>query len=333
MTHGATILDADGLRLTPDEKAIFREADPWGFILFARNIDSADQIRALCGDMREAVGRDAVITIDQEGGRVQRLRPPLGREWAPPLDQAVFAGDRAERIFYLRGRMIAHELRELGIDSNCVPLIDVAQSDTHPFLYNRCYGETPEAVITLGRAMAQAHLDGGVLPVVKHMPGHGRARADSHKELPRVRTALEELSDIDFAPFRALNDMPLGMTAHVVFDALDDSPATLSPAVMEVIRHDIGFDGLIMTDDLGMDALQGSLAEITEGSLRAGCDIALYCNAPLEDRMTVAQAAGRMTAKAQARADRAIAARHDPIPFDIAEAEAELAALDNEMAP
>jgi len=333
MTHGATILDADGLRLTPEEKAFFRDVDPWGFILFARNVESADQIRALCGDMREAVGRDAPITIDQEGGRVQRLRPPLARDWPAPLDHAFMAGGDAVRVFYLRGRLIAHELRGLGIDSNCVPLIDVAQGDTHPFLYNRCYGETADAVIALGRAKAQAHLDGGVLPVVKHMPGHGRARADSHEELPRVSVALEELSDIDFAPFRALNDMPLGMTAHVVYSAIDDRPATLSPEVMGLIRHDIGFDGLIMTDDLGMNALQGSLTEITETCLKAGCDVALFCNGPLEERIEVAEAAGKMTPQAQARADRAIAARHDPIPFDVDAAEAELSALVSATAP
>ncbi|WP_158964276.1 beta-N-acetylhexosaminidase [Chachezhania sediminis] len=327
MRHGATILDADGLRLSPDEKAFFREADPFGFILFARNVDSADQIRALCGDMREAVGWEAPITIDQEGGRVQRLRPPLARDWFPPLDHARMAGAAAERVFYLRGRMIAHELRALGIDSNCAPLIDVAQPDTHPFLFNRCYGETVETVVANGRAMAQGHLDGGVLPVAKHIPGHGRAIADSHFDLPRVDVPLEELSDVDFEPFRALNDLPLGMTAHVVYAAIDDLPATLSPDTMRLIRQDIGFDGLIMTDDLSMKALNGDPADLARRSLAAGCDVILYCNQSLADRAKVAEASGLLSPEAQRRAERAIAARHDPDDFDPAEADAELAAL------
>ncbi|MFW8636180.1 beta-N-acetylhexosaminidase [Cribrihabitans pelagius] len=327
MTFGATILDADGLRLSADEKALFREADPFGFILFARNIESADQIRALCGDFRETVGRDCPITIDQEGGRVQRLVPPLARQWLPPMEHVARAGEGAARAMYLRYRLIAHELFALGIDSNCAPLADVAFAETHPFLKNRCHGEDAQTVAEIARAVAEGHLDGGVLPVVKHIPGHGRAVADSHYDLPRVSATAEELSRTDFAAFRALNDLPLGMTAHLVYEALDALPATTSPAVMRLIREEIGFDGLIMTDDISMKALSGSPAENARASLDAGCDVVLLCNAPLAERAAVAEASGRMTAAAQTRAEAAQAMRKPPRDLDIQAAEDELAAL------
>ncbi|MEX5564024.1 beta-N-acetylhexosaminidase [Pseudophaeobacter sp. 1A16562] len=324
---GATILDAEGLRLTQNEKALFRDADPFGFILFARNISSADQVRALCGELRDSVGRDCLITIDQEGGRVQRLRPPLGRDWLPPMEHAVQAGDGAERAMYLRYRLIAHELHALGIDSNCAPIADIASADTHPFLRNRCYGEALPDVTVLARAVAEAHLDGGVVPVLKHIPGHGRAVADSHLDLPHVAASAADLEATDFAAFRALNDLPMAMTAHIVFDALDPRPATLSPPVMERIRKGIGFDGLIMTDDISMKALQGAPADIAGQSRAAGCDIVLLCNADLAVRTQVAEAAGTLDEVGQNRALRAIAARKTPAALDIEAAEAELAAL------
>ncbi|MFY0309258.1 beta-N-acetylhexosaminidase [Leisingera sp. D0M16] len=327
MTFGATILDADGLRLSADEKAFFRDADPFGFILFARNIQDADQVRALCNDFREAVGRNCMITIDQEGGRVQRLRKPLGREWLPPLEHVQRAGDGAERAMYLRYRLIAHELHGLGIDSNCAPIADVACADTHEFLKNRCYGEDTQAVAAIGRAVAQGHLDGGVLPVLKHIPGHGRATADSHMDLPHVDAEPRTLEHSDFTAFRALNGIPLGMTAHLVYDAYDSRPATTSLVMMQLIREQIGFDGLIMTDDISMKALKGSLTDIARDSIAAGCDVVLLCNAPLADRIAVAEAAGRMTEAAQTRADRALAARKPPADLDIQAAEDELAAL------
>ncbi|MBJ6373187.1 beta-N-acetylhexosaminidase [Sedimentitalea arenosa] len=327
MTFGATILDADGLRLTADEKALFREADPFGFILFARNLDTPDQIRALCGDFREAVGREAPITIDQEGGRVQRLRPPLARDWLPPLDHVSQAGDMAERAMYLRYRLIAHELRALGIDSNCAPMVDVAGPGTHDFLKNRCYGDAPARVAAIGRAVAQGLLDGGVLPVLKHVPGHGRATQDSHFDLPHVAVDAETLQDTDFAPFRALNDLPMGMTAHVVYDAIAPEPATTSPRMMRVIREQIGFDGLIMTDDISMKALSGSLAELSRAALEAGCDVILHCNGTLAERREVTEAAGRMTAAAQTRAEAALAARRSPDALDIPALEADLSRL------
>lgn len=327
MRFGAAITDAEGLRLTSDEKALFRQMNPFGFILFARNVDTADQVRALCDDFREAVGRDCPITIDQEGGRVQRLRAPLAREWMPPLDHVAQAGDQTERAMYLRYRLIAHELHGLGIDSNCVPMVDVAREDTHAFLRNRCYGSDTAQVARIGRAVAQAHLDGGVLPVMKHMPGHGLSTLDSHHDLPHVDLPPEVLDTEDFAPFRALNDLPMGMTAHLVYDRIDPQPATISPGMIDLIRDRIGFDGLIMTDDISMKALRGTPAEIATKALTAGCDVVLHCNGPLADRAAVLNAAGEMSDAAQTRAERALAQRTEPQALDIQAAEAELSAL------
>lgn len=326
---GATILDASGLRLTSEEHRLFRETNPFGFILFARNIETADQVRALCAALRDAVGRDAPITIDQEGGRVQRLRPPLARDWAPPLDFVQAAGAQGEKAMYLRYRLIAAELHDLGIDSNCAPMVDLAGPDTHPFLRNRCYASEPSQVARLGRAVANGLLDGGVLPVLKHIPGHGRATLDSHYDLPRLSASGSDLADTDFAPFRDLNDLPMGMTAHIVFEDIDDRPATLSPPMMRVIRNEIGFDGLVMTDDIAMKALSGSPAEIARQALAAGCDVVLHCNSPLEDRRAVAEAAGEMTDAAQRRAEAALAQRRAPAELDIAAAEAQLETLIN----
>ncbi len=324
---GATVIDAEGLRLSAEEKALFREADPFGFILFARNIDTPDQVRALCDEMREAVGREAIITVDQEGGRVQRLRAPHWREWSPPLDLVAIAGARAEEAMYLQYRIIAHELRELGIDSNCAPMVDLAGPATHAFLRNRCYGSDPARVTAIGRAVADGMLAGGVLPVLKHMPGHGRATMDSHIDLPRVSAPREALVAEDFAPFKALRDLPMGMTAHLVYEALDAAPATLSPRMMHIIRSLIGFDNLIMTDDISMKALSGAPAGNARAALAAGCDVVLYCNAPLEDRRAVAEAAGEMTEPAMTRAMRALSMRRTPDDVDILALDAQLEAL------
>ncbi|MFO7758840.1 MAG: beta-N-acetylhexosaminidase [Roseovarius sp.] len=324
---GATILDAGGLRLTQDEKALFRDARPFGFILFARNIDTPDQVRALCAEMREAAGHAAVITIDQEGGRVQRLRAPQWRTWPAPLDQARQAGTDAARVMYLRYRLIAAELHALGIDSNCAPLVDVAGPQTHPFLRDRCYGVDADTVARLGRAVADGLLDGGVLPVVKHIPGHGRAEADSHHDLPVVNSMKSDLQDTDFKPFRMLNDLPMGMTAHLVYIAIDSKPATLSRAVMRVIRDEIGFDGLIMTDDISMKALDGPLPVLTREALDAGCDVVLHCNGTLAEREAVAEAAGEMTDPAQRRAQAALAWRKAPASVDISALSAQFDAL------
>ena len=331
MNFCATILDATGTRLSAEEKAFFAQANPFGFILFARNIENPDQVRALTSEMREAVGRDAPILIDQEGGRVQRMRAPHWREWAPAREEIARAGADAEEVMYLRSRIMAYELRETGVDTNCAPLVDVICPDTHEFLPHRCYGDDPARVAQIGRSVADGLLAGGVLPVVKHMPGHGRGTVDSHFALPQTDASVADLTRTDFAPFKALNDLPMGMTGHVVFSAMDDKPATLSPVVMGHIRDEIGFDGLIMTDDITMKALDLGLDEIARGSLEAGCDVVLLCNAALEDRRRVADASGQMSDAAQARAERALAARKTPDEVDILALDAKLVARTTQL--
>lgn len=312
----AAIFGCDGLRLTAEEKVFFRDVQPFGFILFARNIDSADQVRALCEELRACVDHHAPILIDQEGGRVQRIRAPMATEWLPPLEEVQRAGPNAARVMYLRYCIIAHELMALGIDSDCAPMVDVARPDTHPFLRNRCYGEDPQQIIEIARAVAEGLWDGGVYPVIKHMPGHGLAVVDSHKDLPRVSVPKAELAG-DFAPFKSLNGLPMGMTAHIVFEDMDDAPATTSPKMMQFMREEIGFDGLIMTDDIDMQALSGTVDERAAAAIAAGCDAVLHCNGTLADRQAVAAAIGEMSEAGQRRAEAVLAARRQPVPVDI----------------
>jgi beta-N-acetylhexosaminidase len=310
--RGATIFGCAGLDLSAAERAFFREADPFGFILFARNIDTPDQVRRLTADLREAVGRDAPVLVDQEGGRVQRLRSPHWQEWDPPLETVARAGSpvAAARAMRLRMAVIGAELRAVGIDANCAPVADVARPETHPFLRNRCYGTDPDIVALIARAVADGLMEGGVLPVMKHLPGHGLSHLDTHLDLPTVEASLEELRTVDFAPFRALADLPMAMTAHLVFAALDPGlPATQSPKMIDLIRYEIGFQGLLMSDDLNMQALAGTLADRTTRSIAAGCDIALHCKGDLAEMQMVAAAAGDMTEAAKARARAVIAAR------------------------
>ena len=322
----AAIFGCAGPVLTADEAAFFRDADPFGFILFARSVENPVQLRQLTASLREAVGRDAPILVDQEGGRVQRLRSPHWREWEPPLDTVARARDPL-RAMWVRSRIIAHELRGVGIDANCAPCADVAGEGTHPFLKNRCYGTDSQVVSDVSRAVAQGHLAGGVLPVIKHLPGHGRATADTHHNLPTVTAPRAELAVTDFAPFRALNHLPMAMTAHIVFAAYDDKPATQSPEMIRVIRNEIGFQGLLMTDDLNMQALQGTLAQRTAASMAAGCDMALHCKGDLAEMQAVAGACGDQTPATRARAQAALAQRHPPEPVDILALEAEFRSL------
>jgi beta-N-acetylhexosaminidase len=311
-SRGATIFGCAGPALLPDERAFFRAADPFGFILFARNVDTPDQLRRLTGDLRAAVGRDAPILVDQEGGRVQRLRAPHWRDWEPPLDSIAAAPsvEAAAAMMRARATVIAAELRAVGIDANCAPLGDVARPGTHPFLRNRCYGSDPASVSLIARAVADGLMAGGVLPVMKHLPGHGLSHLDTHHDLPTVDETLEVLDRIDFAPFRALADLPMAMTAHLVFAAVDPGlPATQSPKMICIIRERIGFRGLLMSDDLNMQALQGTLAERTRRTIGAGVDVALHCKGDLQEMREVADAAGEMTPAAAARAQAALAAR------------------------
>ncbi|KUF11891.1 glycoside hydrolase family 3 N-terminal domain-containing protein [Pseudoponticoccus marisrubri] len=327
MRFGAAILGVAGPRLTPEEAALFAETQPFGFILFDRNLEAPEQIRALCDALRDSVGREAPILIDQEGGRVQRLRPPLARTWQPPLDEAARFGETAPEAMRLRYRIIAQELRALGIDTNCVPTLDIARPDTHPVLRNRCLGESLSQVVTLGRAVVEGTALGGVLPVMKHMPGHGLGTLDSHLDLPRVTAPREALEETDFAAFRALADLPLGMSAHLVFEAIDPRPATVSEVMIGLIRDRIGFTGLLMTDDISMQALSGTVPERGVAALQAGCDAVLHCNGDLGEMTALMARVGEMTPAAQARAEAALARRPQPDPVDIASLSAEFEAL------
>jgi beta-N-acetylhexosaminidase len=286
-------------------------------------------VRRLTADLRASVGREAPVLIDQEGGRVARLRAPAWREWPPALEACEGLADPAARAraMFLRYRLIAEELRAVGIDVNCAPVLDLARRETHAVIRDRCYGNDPDAVAAVGRAVADGLMAGGVLPVMKHMPGHGRATRDSHLELPVVTAERAELA-ADFAPFRALADLPMAMTAHVVYAALDpERPATLSPRVVEAVRREIGFEGLLMTDDLSMRALTGSLADRVAGALGAGCDVVLHCNGEPAEMAEVVEATPALAGAALARAEAALARRGGGRDADAAALAAELAAL------
>lgn len=319
----AVIFGCAGLRLTADEKRFLADARPWGAILFARNVESPDQLRGLTAEWRDTLGRDIPILIDQEGGRVQRIGPPHWRGWIPALEQCARASDPV-RAMYLRGRIMADELRALGIDVNCAPLADIARSDTTDILRNRCYGETLAQVIANARAMADGLRDGGVLPVLKHMPGHGLGQLDSHIALPIVEERAEVLRAQDFAAFTALADLPLAMSAHIVFTAFDPKqPATTSPQMIRLIRDEIGFDGALMTDDLSMQALAGSLTARARAALVAGCDLVLHCNGVLSQMAEVCAVCPPLDGASLARCDRALAARTEPCAVDICAVEDE----------
>ncbi|MBM2577626.1 glycoside hydrolase family 3 protein [Jannaschia sp. Os4] len=324
---GAYILGCEGPDLSRDEAAFFRDADPWGFILFARNVDTPDRLRALTADLRAAVGRQAPILVDQEGGRVQRLGPPFWSRWRRPLTQMDRAADPV-RAMWLRARLIAQELHDVGIDVNCTPTADIATDATHEFLLSRLYGRTREEVIARARANAEGCLAGGVLPVVKHIPGHGRAAADSHKRLPHVDASADALRSTDFAVFRGLNDLPLGMTAHVVYRDIDpDRPGTHSSAIIREIRETIGFGGLLMTDDISMGALPGDMATRCARSIAAGVDVILHCNGEQGDMEAVVSVSGALSGDALRRADEALAFRAPPEEIDLDAARAEMDAL------
>lgn len=320
-----------GTELAPAEAAFLRAARPAGLILFTRNCNSHEQIRSLVADARAAVGADDVlVAIDQEGGRVQRLRPPLGRALPPAAAYATLYGsdsagalDAARAAAWLAGR----DLLGLGVNCNCAPVADVPVLGAHDIIGDRAYGRTAAQVAALGRAVAEGLLAAGVLPVVKHIPGHGRATADSHLALPVVDTPHEELSATDFAAFRALRDLPAAMTAHVVFTAIDgERPASTSAAVTrDVIRGEIGFGGLLMSDDLSMQALSGTLRARAEAVIGAGSDLALHCNGRLDEMEQVAAGVPALAGPSLERFLGAWAARSAGRELDVAAAEAALA--------
>jgi beta-N-acetylhexosaminidase len=333
MSTKAFITGMSGPRLEPAERDFIRAHRPWGFILFKRNVEDPAQVTALVEQLREtADDADAPVLIDQEGGRVQRLRPP---HWPLYPSGATFgrlyARDSALGLAAARlsARLIADDLLALGVTADCLPLADVPAAGASEVIGDRAYGTDPATVAAIARAVTDGLEQGGILPVLKHIPGHGRANADSHHDLPVVDSSRNELEAVDFAAFRPLADLPMAMTAHVVFSAVDAAhPATTSATMIEeVIRAFIGFQGLLMSDDVSMNALSGSIAERTRAIFAAGCDIVLYCNGRLEEMRDVAAHAPELSGQALTRARAARAARKTPRPFDRTEARAELDAL------
>lgn len=329
----AFICGVGGLTLNDEERAFLRAERPWGFIVFKRNIRDRAQVAALVSELRNAVDRpEAPVLIDQEGGRVQRLGPPewpvypRGAVFGQLHDQSVQLGVRAA---YLSARLIAEDLSELGITVDCLPLADVPVAGADAVIGDRAYGTEPGKVAAIARAVADGLESGGVLPVLKHIPGHGRATADTHHLLPVVETPLAELDRTDFAAFRPLKALPMAMTAHVVFSALDRAqPATTSATIIaDVIRGSIGFQGLLMSDDVSMNALQGTIAERTRASIAAGCDMILHCNGKSDEMREVAANSPVLSGQPLARANAALATRKVPQPLDRKEARAELDGL------
>lgn len=318
MPARSAIFGCGGLRLSDAERAFFTEAEPWGFIIFGRNIEGPAQVRALTDEMRELAGSDVPIFIDQEGGRVARLKAPLWRRYPPARrygDLPLKDGLEAAR---LASRLIAIELVALGINADCLPVLDVPVAGASDVIGDRAYAEAPDVVAALGRAAAEGLMEGGVLPVVKHMPGHGRSTVDSHLSLPVVSPSAADLMERDFKPFQALADMPVAMTAHVVYSAIDaEAPATTSRKVIaDIVRGVIEFEGLLLSDDLSMQALRGSLGERARTSLRAGCDIVLHCNGKMDEMEAVAAEAHVLAGDALVRATAALDRLGLPQDFD-----------------
>lgn len=308
----AMILGAGGTSLTAEEKAFYRGEMPWGFILFARNISESEQVQDLCAAMRDCVGNaNAPVFVDQEGGRVQRLRPPLAPNYPDGATiGAIYAKDEQAglRAAWNMSRLHAFDLLKLGITADCLPVLDVPVAGASDVIGRRAYAHNAESVAAIGRAAADGLMAGGVAPVMKHMPGHGRSVVDSHFDLPRVEASLEELRAVDFAPFKAMHDCPMAMTAHIVYNAIDpDNPATTSSRLIsEIIRAEIGFDGLLMSDDISMKALSGDFATRTDAIFAAGCDVVLHCNGEMDEMRPVASSTPALAGKAKERAARAL---------------------------
>jgi beta-N-acetylhexosaminidase len=333
MSTRAFITGVSGTGLTAAEREFVRAERPWGFILFKRNIETPAQVSSLVQELRDAAGApDAPVLIDQEGGRVQRLGPPHWPIYPPgAVFGALYDTDSALGLTAARlsARLIAADLADLGITVDCLPLADVPVAGADAVIGNRAYGTEPAKVAAIARAVTDGLEQGGVLPVLKHIPGHGRATADTHFKLPTVDTPRDELTQTDFAAFKPLSDLPMAMTAHVVFSAFDPvHPATTSATMIEqVIRGVIGFQGLLMSDDVSMNALAGTIAERTRAIFAAGCDMALHCNGNIEEMREVAGQTPELSGRALERANGALAARKAPLSLDRAAARAELDAL------
>lgn len=333
MSNRAFITGVSGLKLSARERVFIASERPWGFILFKRNVENPVQVTALIDQLRDAVGdADAPVLIDQEGGRVQRFGPPNWPTYPPGAafgrlyDIDPTQGLKAAR---LSARLIADDLLQTGVTVDCLPLADVPVEGADAVIGNRAYGTEPSKVAAIARAVTEGLEEGGILPVLKHIPGHGRATADTHFKLPVVDATEPELEKTDFAAFRPLADLPMAMTAHVVFSAYDAAhPATTSATMIErVIRGLIGFQGLLMSDDVSMNALAGTIAERTRAIFGAGCDMVLHCNGKMDEMQDVARETPELSGKALQRAKRALASRKQPLPFDRAAARTELDTL------
>jgi beta-N-acetylhexosaminidase len=322
-----------GPELTPDERGFFREARPWGFIVFGRNVIDRDQLRALIASLRDCVeDESAPVLIDQEGGRVARLSPPHWRERPSAARLGALhasSPELAREAAYLNARLMAKDLADLGITVDCAPVLDLPVEGADAVIGDRAFSTDAAVVIDLGRMVIDGMLDGGVIPVMKHVPGHGRATTDSHTALPRVKVSLDDLSASDFVPFRSLNRCPLAMTAHVVFEAIDPQrPATTSPKVIrDVIRGEIGFEGPLISDDISMGALKGPISVRTKAALFAGCDLVLHCNGSMEEMQQVASEAMPLQDTWLKRCEAALAHLNPPEPLDAEAGEARLAQL------
>ena len=329
----AFITGLAGPVLLAGERDFLRDARPCGVIFFDRNIENPQQLRRLVDDYLQAVGvGPQLVLIDQEGGRIQRMRAPHWRKWpAAARYGELYAKEPTAAVLAAQSvyRMMCEELVDVGVNVNCVPLLDVPVAGAHDIIGDRAFGGSLEAIIDLGRGVAKGCLAGGVLPVIKHIPGHGRATADSHVNLPMIDASLEQLQQHDFQTFRALNDLPLGMTGHLLMTALDPvhNVSVSKKIIDDVIRGWIGFDGLLMSDDLSMKALSGSIGERAEGVLAAGCDVALYCKGVFGEMQAGAEAAPELQGGAKRRFDAAVELIRPPEDYDRAEAEALLKRL------
>jgi len=329
----AIIFGCAGAELAPEERRFFAEANPLGFILFARNCVEPVQLRALVQDLRRSVSRpEAPVLVDQEGGRVQRLGPPHWKRRPAAITFANLARrdrEAGREAAMLNARLMAADLHAAGINVDCAPVIDLPVPGAHDIIGDRAHGETPELVALLGQAVCDGLIAGGVQPVIKHIPGHGRARSDSHLELPAVETSLTELRRTDFRPFAALKSMPWAMTAHVLYRAIDaDRPVTTSKRAIEsIIRGEIGFDGVLLSDDVSMEALAGSLAERSRAVLEAGCDVALHCSGKIDEMRAIAEAVTPLSPAAEKRVARAAKIAKKPARVDLPSLERRLATL------
>jgi len=336
MSVGAAIFGCAGPSLSAGEAAFFRDCNPWAFILFSRNVETPTQVRRLCAELRESVGRDALIFVDQEGGRVQRLAEPHWRKAprASKFDRLYdYCPQKAKRAVWLNFRLIAQELRDVGITANCAPVIDLPVSGAHRIISDRAFSVHPSIMNHLANACMAGLTAGGVVPVIKHIPGHGRAKVDSHASLPIIDTDISDLEASDFIPFQALAQAPMAMTAHVLLTQVDkNKPVTISKTAMsKIVRGKLSYDGLVMSDDLDMKALKGSLTSLTQQTLAAGCDIALQCSGKLPAMVNVAKGLKPLSGKALRRA-RVAEYMSDHIDnFDKAEGLAEYESLMNTL--